>query len=35
MTSCAMDYKCKIKGKLTQTLYPSILQDGVIKTIGW
>ena len=29
------EYICKIEGKMTQGLYISILQDGVIKTIKW
>ena len=33
MTACDMGYVCKIKGKVTQALYLSILQDGVVKTI--
>jgi hypothetical protein len=35
MTSCDMGCMCKIEGKMTQNLYLSILQDGVMKTIEW
>jgi hypothetical protein len=35
MTSSGMGYMCKIEGKMTQTLYLSILQDWVMKTIEW
>jgi hypothetical protein len=35
MTSCGMHYMCKIEGKMTQTMYISILQDGFMKTIEW
>ena len=35
MTSHAMDYMCKIKMKMTQALYLSILQDEVMETIEW
>ena len=33
MTSRGMDYVCKIEGRMTQALYLTILQDGVMKTI--
>ena len=35
MASHAMDYMCKIKVKMTQALYLSILQDEVMETIEW
>ena len=35
MTSHGMGYMRKIKGKMTQALYLSILQDEVMKTIEW
>ena len=35
MTSYGTGYMCKIKGKMTQVLYLSILQNGVMKTIEW
>ena len=35
MTSHGIGYMCKIKVKMTKTLYFSILQDGVMKTIEW
>jgi hypothetical protein len=34
-TSHGMGYICKIEGNMTQALYLSILQDGVMKTIEW
>ena len=30
-----LNYMCKIEGKMTQVLYVSILQNGVMKTIEW
>ena len=33
MTSLGMGYMCQVEGKMTQTPYLSILQDGVMKTI--
>jgi hypothetical protein len=33
--TCGMGYMCKIEGEMTQALYLSILQDGVMKTIEW
>ena len=35
MTSRGMGYMHKIKGKMTQAIYLSILQDEVMKTIEW
>jgi hypothetical protein len=35
VTSSVMGYMCKIEGKITQALYLSILQDGVMKIIEW
>ena len=35
VTSCGMGSVCKIEEKVTQALYLSILQDGVMKTIEW
>ena len=35
MTSSVMGYMCKIEGKITQALYLSIFQDGVMKIIEW
>ena len=35
MTPRAMGYMCKTVGKMTQALYLSILQDGVMMTIEW
>ena len=32
---CEMCYKSKIKGKMTQVLNLSILEDGVMKIIEW
>ena len=32
MTSCGMDYMCKIEGKMAQALYLIILQYEVMKT---